>query len=100
MVMSRRRRRRFHSRWSSPIQSSADAVLTRVIFLLVWVLVAANVRPAMAQAASAPDLKTLIGNLSSLDYATRMNAARLVRRTPAAAAVPILVDAVRRHPDE
>ncbi len=54
----------------------------------------------MAQAASAPDLKTLIGNLSSLDYATRMNAARLVRRAPAADAVPVLVDAVRRHPDE
>ena len=54
----------------------------------------------MAQAAPATELKTLISNLSSLDYATRMNAARLVRRASAAEAVPALVDAVRRHPDE
>ena len=46
------------------------------------------------------DLKTLIGNLASLDYITRTHAARLVRRADAAAAVPALAEAVRRHPDE
>jgi HEAT repeat protein len=46
------------------------------------------------------DLKTLIGNLASLDYLTRTHAARLVRRADAAAAVPALVEAVRKHPDE
>jgi HEAT repeat protein len=46
------------------------------------------------------DLKTLIGNLASLDYTTRTHAARLVRRAPAAEAVPALTEAVRRHPDE
>jgi HEAT repeat protein len=57
---------------------------------------------AISAAAQTPpaDLKTLIASLSSLDFATRMNAARLVRRAAPADAVPALVDAVRRHPDE
>jgi HEAT repeat protein len=75
-------------------------VRTRVILLLVWAVLSANVRPAATQTSSATDLKTLIGNLSSLDYATRMDAARLIRRAPAADAVPALVEAVRRHSDE
>lgn len=53
-----------------------------------------------SQAASSVDLKVLIGNLASLDYATRTHAARLIRRAPAAEAVPALTDAARRHPDE
>jgi len=55
---------------------------------------------AAAPAAATPDLKTLIGNLSSLDYASRMNAARLIRRMAPAQAIPALTEAVRRHPDE
>lgn len=38
--------------------------------------------------------------LSSLDYRTRTHAARLIRRTPASEAVPLLLDAARMHPDE
>jgi HEAT repeat protein len=67
-----------------------------VLLILLAVLVA---RPAWAQAPPA-DLKTLIGNLSSLDYPTRTNAARLIRRAPVADVVPALVEAVRRHSDE
>jgi HEAT repeat protein len=64
-------------------------------------LCAGNLIPASAQTPGpSTDLKTLVGNLSSLDYPTRTNAARLIRRAPAADAVPVLVEAVRRHSDE
>ena len=73
----------------------------RVAFLLTALLVASGILVAVAQTpAAATDLKTLITNLGSLDYPTRMNAARLIRRAAPAQAVPALVDAVRRHPDE
>jgi len=76
-------------------------VRRRVAFLFTALLVAAGVLVAIAQTPAAPtDLKTLITNLGSLDYPTRMNAARLIRRAAPAQAVPALVDAVRRHPDE
>jgi HEAT repeat protein len=74
-------------------------VRSRVLFLLFAFVLAVNLPLALAQAPSA-DLKTLIGSLGSLDYATRTNAARLLRRAPAAEAVPALSDAVRRHSDE
>jgi HEAT repeat protein len=38
--------------------------------------------------------------LSSLDYSTRMNAARTIRRLPAERAVPALIAAVQKHSDE
>lgn len=57
---------------------------------------------AVSVGAQAPpsDLQTNIGRLSSLDYPTRMNAARTIRRLPAAEAVPALVQAVQKHKDE
>ena len=57
---------------------------------------------AQTSAASAPqpDLKQNIANLSSLEFPVRMQAARLIRRTPEAQAVPALVEAARRHSDE
>jgi hypothetical protein len=54
-------------------------------------------RIALAQQA---DLQTAIGQLGAFDYGTRMNAARIVRRVAAAAAVPALVDAARSHQDQ
>src|SRR5262249_35697508 len=50
-----------------------------------------NVAPAQLQAA--------INKLGDLDYATRTNASRLVRRTPASQAVPALIQAVSEHGD-
>ena len=44
-------------------------------------------------------LKAAIDKLGNLDYATRTNASRLVRRTPAAQAVPALLQAVAEHGD-
>ncbi len=66
----------------------------------------AGARPASAaqeppapQAVSAAELQTAIDNLGKLDYDTRMNASRLVRRTPPAQAVPALLEAVADNPD-
>ena len=50
--------------------------------------------------AAAPDLKQNIANLSSLDFPVRMQAARLIRRTMEAEAVPALREAARRDANE
>jgi HEAT repeat protein len=75
-------------------------VLRCVAFLLTVALFFGGVTTAAQTAAPTADLKTLIGNLSSLDYPTRMNAARLIRRAAPAQAIPLLTEAVRQHPDE
>src|SRR4029077_2858483 len=55
--------------------------------------------PAAPQAVSAAQLQTAIGKLGNLDYATRTDAARTVRRTPGSQAVPALLQAVGEHAD-
>lgn len=50
--------------------------------------------------ASPADVTTAISRLSSFDYATRMEAARLLRRAPVATVVPALAGAARAHGDE
>src|SRR5690349_7296538 len=55
---------------------------------------------ASRAAAQMADLKTSVSRIAALDYATRMNAARLVRRAPAAEAVPVLLAAVLDSPDQ
>ena len=56
--------------------------------------------PAPAQERAAGDLTRNIDALSAFDFPTRMNAARIVRRTPASEAVPALSRAVRTHTDQ
>jgi len=56
--------------------------------------------PASAQDQASAGLGANINALSAFDYATRMNAARMVRRVAAAEAVPALTAAVRSHTDE
>jgi HEAT repeat protein len=73
-------------------------VTSRFTLALLCLLVTAPL--AFAQPSDATDLKTRIGNLGSLDYAVRTNAARQVRRAAAADAVPALVEAARSHSDE
>jgi hypothetical protein len=54
---------------SNPILSPAEPVIRRVVFLLPVLFVALGAVGVVAQTpAATPDLKTLIGNLSSLDY--------------------------------
>jgi HEAT repeat protein len=55
--------------------------------------------PATPQAVSPAQLKAAIDKLGDLDYATRTNASKTVRRTAAAQAVPALMQAVSDHPD-
>lgn len=61
--------------------------------------------PLRAQEPTAPQrvqpeqLTGAIDKLGSLDYETRTNASRLVRRTPGEQAVPLLLDTVAQHAD-
>jgi HEAT repeat protein len=55
--------------------------------------------PSAPQTVSPAQLKAAIDKLGDLDYATRTAAARLVRRTPSAQAVPALMQAVSDHAD-
>ena len=55
--------------------------------------------PAAPQTVAPAQLAAAINKLGDLEYATRTNAARLVRRTPASQAVPALMQAVSDHAD-
>src|SRR3981081_822449 len=55
--------------------------------------------PSARQPLSAEQLKTAIGKLGDLDYATRTVAARTVRRAPAAQTVPVLLQTVAEDAD-
>jgi len=48
---------------------------------------------------TAPQIKDAIDQLGRIDYGIRMSAARRIRRAPADAVVPTLIDAVQNHPD-
>jgi HEAT repeat protein len=72
--------------------------MPRLIGVAIIAIVVSIAVPAAQPAAA--NLSTQISNLSSLDYSTRMNAARVIRRLPAADAVPALTAAVRTHRDE
>jgi HEAT repeat protein len=76
-----------------------------ITFLLCALCVLCGARTWSAQEPSAPQavpaaqLQAAIDTLGDLDYATRTNAARTVRRTPGAQAVPALLQAVAEHAD-
>src|SRR5690349_2063232 len=55
--------------------------------------------PAAPQTVPAAQLQSAIDKLGDLDYDTRTAAARTIRRTPAAQAVPALLRAVAEHAD-
>jgi HEAT repeat protein len=70
-------------------------------FLCVLCLVgaAAAQEPAAPQNTTSAQLQAAIDKLGSLDYTTRTNASRVVRRTAGAQAVPALLQAVADHAD-
>jgi HEAT repeat protein len=72
-------------------------VTLRLRFVLFTLVLAV---PAVAQDKPATDLKRSIDSLAVFDYATRVNAARVVRRALPAEAVPALAQAVRGHSDQ
>ena len=55
--------------------------------------------PAAPRSVAPSDLNTAIGRLGDLDYDTRVDSARLIRRTPGEQAVPALQQAVASHKD-
>jgi HEAT repeat protein len=55
--------------------------------------------PPAPQAVPAAQLQAAIDKLGDLDYLTRTNAARTVRRAPASQAMPALLQAVAEHAD-
>jgi hypothetical protein len=69
-----------------------------LLFPILALLAAGPIAPSPAPQAS--PLVTAIGRLGAFDFPVRTEAARLVRRAPAASSSPLLQDAVRRHPDE
>jgi len=62
-------------------------------------LIARAQEPSAPQAVSPAQLKAAIDKLGDLDYATRTNASRTIRRTATAQAVPALLQAVAEHTD-
>jgi HEAT repeat protein len=81
--------------------------MTRTAFLCVLCVLLCGLvgREALAQEPAAPQnttaaqLRAAIDKLGSLDYTTRTNASRVVRRTASAQAVPALLQAVSDHAD-
>lgn len=62
-------------------------------------LVRAQQEPPRPQEVSAAELRSAIDSLGKLDYDTRTKASRTIRRSPAAQAVPALMQAVSDHAD-
>jgi len=81
--------------------------MTRIAFLCVLCVLlcglaardALGQEPAAPQNTTAAQLRAAIDKLGSLDYTTRTNASRVVRRTASAQAVPALLQAVSDHAD-
>jgi HEAT repeat protein len=79
--------------------------MTRLLWLVYGLTVLLGAREARAQEPPAPQavspaqLQAAISKLGDLDYATRTNASRTVRRTPNAQAVPALLQAASEQAD-
>jgi HEAT repeat protein len=78
---------------------AARRAATLVLIALSVALCAAAQEPSAPVAVSREQLQGAIDKLGNLDYATRMNAARTIRRAPASQAVPALLQASSDHAD-
>ena len=81
------------------IPGKGGFTLLCVLVLLCVPRFTAAQEPPAPQAVPAAQLQAAIDKLGDLDYATRSNAARTVRRVPAAQAVPALLQTVAEHAD-
>lgn len=82
--------------------NTAHHVVRRALIILSVAMLSASAGIAQdrgPQPVSAADLQAAIDRLGSLEYEVRTNAARTVRRTPAAQAVPALLQAAAEHKD-
>ena len=97
--------KRFSRRISSPPQRTQRTrrINTYLLLCVLCVLrggeVARAQEPNAPQAVSPAQLKAAIDKLGDLDYATRTNASRTVRRTATPQAVPALLQTVAEHTD-
>ena len=77
-----------------------DSLLGLCVLGVLWGgLPAVAQEPSAPQAVSADQLKAAIGKLGDFDFGVRTGAARTVRRTVAAQAVPALLQTVAEHAD-
>jgi HEAT repeat protein len=68
--------------------------------ILVFATVTTGAAQERGPVATSPDeIRAAINQLSEIDYPTRVKAARLIRRSPAAQAVPALLQAINEHKD-
>ena len=84
---------------SLPSTVCAFGVLSFVGLLNVFGVRLVGQEPPAPQTVSAAQLQAAIGKLGDFDYAARTTAARTVRRTTPAQAVPALLQAVGAHQD-
>lgn len=84
--------RRFRSR-----KKSLKASFSVLVLALATSLAAAQERGPSP--VSPQDLRAAVDRLGDIDYSTRTKAAQLVRRTPVAQAVPVLLQAAQEHKD-
>lgn len=75
------------------------SLTSRIVGVIVALGVAAATMVARQTPVAQPSLATAIDQLVSFDFPVRTEAARIVRRTPAAQAVPALAAAAREHTD-
>jgi len=74
--------------------------MLRWIAIVAALAAADSVPQSSPQGATTPDLNAAIGRLGDFDHGSRTEAARSLRRAPAAAVVPLLAAAARSHADE
>jgi HEAT repeat protein len=97
--MTRRTRRTRITRRTRRLGPNLSLCVVSLLFVLCGISSAAAQEPPAPQAVPAAQLQAAIDKLGDLDYATRTNAARTVRRAPAEQAVPALLQAVAEHAD-
>src|SRR6516225_10330352 len=77
----------------------ATVWLTLCVLGIIGIAHVTAQEPVAPQPITKEQLQAAIAKLGDLDYTTRTNASRTIRRAPPAQAVPALLQAVAEHPD-